>query len=58
MSEIVVESKEDAEGEEEGEGGDKVPHVVVIVKIEQDAIRVLLSRHRRTHVPGEWREGG
>ena len=53
LGEIVVESEENAKGEEEGEGGDEVPHVVVIVEIEQNTFGILFSRLSRRHVPGE-----
>ena len=53
LSEIVVEREQDAEGEEEGEGGNEVPNIVMIVEIEQDALGVLFARLGRGHVPEE-----
>jgi len=51
LVQVVVESEEDAEGEEEGEGGDKVPYIVMIVEAEEKALGVLLSGFGRRHAP-------
>ena len=51
LSKIVVQSEENHEGEEEAGGRQEVPDVVIVVEVEQFALRVEVARGSRGEDP-------
>ena len=51
LSKIVVQSEENHEGEEEAGGRQEVPDVVIVVEVEQFALRVEVARGGRGEDP-------